>query len=565
VDPDADKKAQTERINKLKTDLTAQLENLKQEKSRLIVEKESLTKSIFDSNSDRANQNINLNNLLSEIKNLKDKIEVLEQTQKERLKILAEIESRLNKAQRDLQIELSDDQELIDRLESQNKLLHELIEKIEFYKLECSRDLQHIEELKALIALRINEADELRRKLSELSLQEDSLEAEITQINDEIYEINESYKKIICEKEQFKIEITSKEKAIRELEQKISALNSKIVSVQKNIEEYNKQSLSLEAKEMEVKSIMTSIEIKIKTNKKAADEKDLSIKLLNEVIKNKENSIAALMLLVKEKNTLLKSLMEKKNVNNQTIIELKGQFEAKCLELRQWHEENQKDDANIKILLDEISTQKKTIEDWKHENDKHDEFIKELKKKLKAKDKEVESIKILLNEINGQVENFYKITKSFSAKDERKETTEKEKVKSNEALIEKYKSLEKEEKIKEENISSLIASVNVLRKTVSELIKEKYDLLTQIEIVKYETEYEERLLGHSRKLRKSYEERIEIIQTKKTTEAFNTTTNVQESSFFSKAQGNLKRFRECYDNEEKEINKIFKRIETLLV
>jgi len=54
------------------------------------------------------------------------------------------------------------------------------------------------------------------------------------------------------------------------------------------------------------------------------------------------------------------------------------------------------DYANNKILLDEISTQMKTIEDWKHENDKHDEFIIHHKKRLKAKDKEVGSIKILL-------------------------------------------------------------------------------------------------------------------------------------------------------------------------
>jgi chromosome segregation ATPase len=559
VDPEADKKAQLERINKLKTDLTSQLENLTQEKNRLILEKESLTKSIFDLNNQNATQKINLNNLLSEIKTLKYQIESLEQTQKERQRILADIESRLIQAQRDLEIELSDDQELIDRIESQKIVLHDLIEKIELYKLECSRDQQHIEDLKALIAQRIEETEELRAKISELQTLLDTLVAEITQINDDIFDIEECYKKVICEKDQIKIEIRVKENAIKELELRISALSCKILFMQKNIEEYNKQCVNLEAKEMEVKSVVMSIEIKIKMNKKDADDKDMNIKLLNEVFKNKEISIANLVLLIKEKNSLLKSLMEKKNQNNQTVTELNSQLEAKCLELKQWQEENQKDDQNINILLDEITLQNKTIEAWKLENDKHDEFIKELKKKLKVKDKEVEQIKNLLNKISGQIENFYKITKSFSVKDERKETSEKEKVKSNEALMEKYKSVEKEEKIKDENICNLIESVNVLRKTLSLLIKEKYELTTQIEIIKYETEYEERLLVHSRKIRKSYEERIEVIQTKQAE-----IITIEESSYFRKAQGNLKKFRDCYDNEEKETNKIFKRIDALL-
>ncbi len=140
--------------------------------------------------------------------------------------------------------------------------------------------------------------------------------------------------------------------------------------------------------------------------------------------------------------------MEKKNLNNQTVVELKIQMESKCLELKQWQEENQKDATNIKVLLDEISTQRKTIEDLKNENENHDEFIKELKKKLKAKDKENESIKNLLNQINTQVESFYKITKSFSVKDKRKETSEKEKVKSNEALMENTKALKRKKKSK---------------------------------------------------------------------------------------------------------------------
>jgi hypothetical protein len=40
--------------------------------------------------------------------------------------------------------------------------------------------------------------------------------------------------------------------------------------------------------------------------------------------------------------------------------------------------------------------------------------------------------------------------------------------------------------------------VNVLRKTLYDLIKEKYELLIQIDTVKYETEYEQRLLAEDK-------------------------------------------------------------------
>lgn len=387
-------------LQSMKISLNAEFEQIKLDKSNLLIEKDKLETEL-DNCKQQLKKNIqeykskHNNNLLSEIKELKYIQSNLEQLLNKKNIECKELESKLKleiikltkeneilktKIQKsgvltELQTTSNNKidemtNELI-KISTENKTLKDIITSLKKEMTDLSannlNDLSKCQELKNKIENELNnKIKDLQSQISEITMMNNNDISHIEQINKLNNKIKELQKEIIEIKNQYDINIKNKNKEISDKDLEILDLQNKLKQLTENNLMSNEDSNGLTNKINELRQESDKLKVEfndlIKNNSKVLESKDLEIKSLKQELNqykeinninqqdmSKDNKIDILNNKIKELNDLL--LLSNSNLKKEQELNKELQ-KLVIINENKFNELTKKNDVNISIIND---------------------------------------------------------------------------------------------------------------------------------------------------------------------------------------------------------------------
>lgn len=488
-DSDEEKNQEWEqKISQLKAEFQVQIDKLKQENTSLRSENEGYKSNIKIYQSETVTLKRTITEYTQTITQYTERIKRVEQEQEEKTRRLREIEATLFETQHKLQAEMDDDVDMEAKIKNQQEVINTLTLQIEGWKQENARDDAKIAQLESQLKLKGDEIYILKKRIADIESRVPELEADLANADVAIQEVEDKYNTAISERDQLTATINLKLNIIREYEERISSLNSKISSISRSIEEYKIIIQQSEQKELDWKRLSSDFEVRLSTLKNESDIKTQKLTSVENIIKTRETRIVQLNDIIKEKDNRIKELNENLNNERNSINELKLVISEKIGEIAKVNQENQKDESKINELIVIINNQNETIKKWQEENDRDDSKIAELTAKLNKYEQVIAKLKEYIQILKGKFNEVRKQTKGLEILNE----TSRQQLASTEVTVEKYQKLEEEFVEKKDEIANLKAEIQGLTERINALIDEKQGHAAEIEkltlLVKQEQE-----------------------------------------------------------------------------
>ena len=548
-------KEKDDEINRLKIEfknnydlLLRDRNNLQREKDQIGPQMDSLRKENFGLKQSVSSYELNITSLT-------DKIRFFENENNLKLERMREMESKLIAASNQINESLNLDVNQEEQLRKHRDLIASLTNQLERMKIEDAAEDIKFAEMEAKISSNNLEISNLKKHIEELNdkllLAENGTNVETSEI---YLQLEGRYNDVVVERDQLSAQINLKINTIKDLENRISNLNQKMSNLTRNIEELKFTIESLESQQLDLKRLLSDYEIKLNTLLKESSQKDNKIASFENVIKSKDSKITQLTELVKTRDLKIGEYEKKIQEGNSAVTDLRDQLEKRLKEISEWKAEDERDNAQIASLLKTMEEQNLTIKKWEEENERDDAQIAELQKQVQEKNEAITKLKEFIFQFRNKFLNVRNSAFSLEIVDQ---SVIQEKVSAFTTEItqsEKYKSLELNVTLKDQEIDRLRQEMNHYREEVTSAYNEKNNILVQLESLRSELEAQKQVIVNNNLRFGEYEAKINQYSQKVETES--TTTIVAHSRVDS--------FKSSVQAASEEVEALFKDIETIL-
>lgn len=423
------------------------------------------------------------------IKNLNERIARHEDESIKKKQKLQEIENDLLRAQNTITFENKDDLEYEGQIKMQKETILKMQNEIRGWIEENNRDDEKI----AIYENELKQKDEqialLRQQIHEIKTTYTSnTHIELSQIiNCDVYiQLDNKYTLLITENQGIMNQLELKNNLIRDLEGRLKTEQQSNSTLSKTVNELRLQISSLEEKELDYKRSIDDYSLQLNQVTISISMSASKLGTLETLIRVKDEKIASLYETIKERDIALADIKFSIKEKTDELTNTRIMLESKLREISGWKQEDERDNEQIRLLLEAVESQNKTIKDWEEENRRDDTQIAFLKSENEKLTKTIDQYRDWFTQLKNQFISYSCYASEFQLLDS--ELTQKnivsfrQEVENSSAYLSVKASLESSE----ETIKALQKDIFNYRSELQEVIKEKNLIIAECESLRRE-------------------------------------------------------------------------------
>lgn len=470
-----------------KANLEANCERMRQERNTLKNQITSFQQAHQDMLRQVNSLESRVNDLVNENRVLTEKVTKYESDNSSKYEKMAQMEAQLLKAKMDMEAEQLDDADMEQTISKQREMINNLSEEVRKMQAENVKDDNTIAQLENTVRQQQDQIELLRKQnQSTLDTYTSTTTIEISQIEtcDVYIELNSKYLISQAESESFKAQIDLKDRFIADLEGRVKSANEKAQIYFKTIRDLKANMETYENRELEFKKSIDEYLMKLNTITVQITTSQTKIITLESMLKSKDVQLQKYIGMIKERDAKINELKISISTHSAELASTKEVLSKKLEEISAWTKENDKDDAQIQQLIDEIRKQNETIKAWEAENAKDDKRIAELEEQVEDYQKKILTFKEFYTQLKAEFGEFGSYFSSFSVIDETMTSTTVTKLKQEVEESAAYLEVKESLNISKLEILALNKEINEYRNKITETIKDKNAILTECDDLK---------------------------------------------------------------------------------
>ncbi len=344
------------------------------------------------------------------------------------------------------------------------------------------------------------------------------------------------------------LQVTKKDRRIKELEERIKVMEDRVKQANDN---YEKSLIKVK----ESNEALMNLNVKYGDLSKLKDEMTKGIDILTTKVNNYEASagsynarILELQDIVQKRELEIKNMTDKDRMEDEELKSAKAALDIKMKEIEGWRMEDASDNSKIAELTKMLKDNEARILSLQQENKDANVTIVELRKELDVKRAKIATCKNHLAELKKQLDEAHSLSLKFNIKREEK-TEEHERVHEKEQLMAQYQKVQVQMEEVMKSSASMKAACDEIRKQNDNLTRELAAARAELETIKKQNEVLKIDLTEEKKHTQSMVQEKESFSLQRSKEV------EKERSYFKSAEESVSTYRD-------DINKMYNTIAT---